>query len=116
MALFPQGLTQIDKRCANAGERAVLHQLKRCLSDDYMVWHDVPIGPKARQPDFVVFSPRRGLLILEVKHWAWGSLRAYNRDSVELATARGLVTVAHPLLQARGYALELNEVLERDPR
>jgi len=115
MALFPQGLTQIDKRCANAGERAVLHQLKRCLSDDYMVWHDVPIGPKARQPDFVVFSPRRGLLILEVKHWAWGSLRAYNRDSVELATARGLVTVAHPLLQARGYALELNEVLERDP-
>ena len=115
MALFPQGLTQIDKRCANAGERAVLHQLKRCLSDDYLVWHDVPIGPKARQPDFVVFSPRRGLLILEVKHWAWGSLRAYNRDSVELATARGLVTVAHPLLQARGYALELNEVLERDP-
>lgn len=115
MALFPQGLTQIDKRCANAGERAVLHQLKRCLSDDYMVWHDVPIGPKARQPDFVVFSPRRGLLILEVKHWAWGSLRAYNRHSVELATARGLVTVAHPLLQARGYALELNEVLERDP-
>ncbi|WP_144730752.1 DEAD/DEAH box helicase [Extensimonas perlucida] len=115
MALFPQGLTQIDKRCANAGERAVLHQLKRCLSDDYMVWHDVPIGPKARQPDFVVFSPRRGLLILEVKHWAWGSLRAYNRHSVELTTARGLVTVAHPLLQARGYALELNEVLERDP-
>lgn len=115
MALFPQGLTQIDKRCANAGERLVLHQLKRCLSDDYMVWHDVPIGPKARQPDFVVFSPRRGLLILEVKHWAWGSLRAYNRQSVELATARGLVTVAHPLLQARGYALELNEVLERDP-
>ncbi|MDF1481368.1 DEAD/DEAH box helicase [Extensimonas sp. H3M7-6] len=115
MALFPQGLTQIDKRCANAGERAVLHQLKRCLSDDYLVWHDVPIGPKARQPDFVVFSPRRGLLILEVKHWAWGSLRAYNRDSVELATARGLVTVVHPLLQARGYALELNEVLERDP-
>ncbi|MFZ5488148.1 MAG: 3'-5' exonuclease [Pseudomonadota bacterium] len=115
MALFPQGLTQIDKRCANAGERAVLHQLKRCLSDDYLVWHDVPIGPKARQPDFVVFSPRRGLLILEVKHWAWSSLRAYNRDSVELATARGLVTVAHPLLQARGYALELNEVLERDP-
>jgi hypothetical protein len=115
MALFPQGLTAIDKRCANAGERAVLHQLKRCLSDDYMVWHDVPVGPKARQPDFVVFSPRRGLLILEVKHWAFGTLRAFNRDSVELLTDRGLTTVAHPLKQARGYAMELNEVLERDP-
>ncbi len=70
MATYPQGLSNIDRRCANAGERAVLHQLKRCLSDDYTIWHDVPIGPKGRQPDFVVFSPRRGLLILEVKHWA----------------------------------------------
>lgn len=34
MAIFPQGLTHIDKRCANAGERHVLHWLKRCLSDD----------------------------------------------------------------------------------
>ena len=36
MALFPQTLTRIDRRCDNAGERAVLHQLKR-LSDDYIV-------------------------------------------------------------------------------
>ncbi len=115
MAIFPQGLTNVDRRCANGGERAVLHQLKRCLSDDYLVWHDVPIGPKARQPDFVVFSPRRGVLILEVKHWAWGTLRSVNRDKVELLTERGLVTVPHPIAQARGYAMELNNVLERDP-
>lgn len=115
MATFPQGLTNIDKRCANAGERAVLHQLKRCLSDDYMVWQNVPIGPKARQPDFVILSPRRGLLILEVKHWAWGSLLSFNRDSVVLQLEGGPKTVAHPLSQARGYAMELNNVLEADP-
>lgn len=115
MAIFPQGLSNIDRRCANAGERAVLHQLKRCLSDDYMVWHDVPIGPKARQPDFVILSPRRGLLILEVKHWSLGTMRSFNRDSVELLTESGLKTVSHPLTQARGYAMELNNVLERDP-
>lgn len=115
MAIFPQGLTHIDKRCDNAGERAVLHQLKRCLSDDYMVWHNVPIGPKARQPDFVILSPRRGLLILEVKHWAWGTLGAFNRDSVELRLDGGPKTTVHPLAQARGYAMELNSVLESDP-
>ncbi len=115
MAIFPQGLTNIDKRCDNAGERAVLHQLKRCLSDDYMVWHNVPIGPKARQPDFVILSPRRGLLILEVKHWAWGTLGAFNRDSVELRLDGGPKTTVHPLAQARGYAMELNSVLESDP-
>lgn len=115
MAIFPQGLTNIDRRCDNAGERAVLHQLKRCLSDDYMVWHNVPIGPKARQPDFVILSPRRGLLILEVKHWAWGTLLGFNRDSVELKLEDGPKTVAHPLSQARGYAMELNNLLETDP-
>ncbi len=114
MAIFPQGLTNIDRRC-DTGERAVLHQLKRCLSDDHMVWHNVPIGPKARQPDFVILSPRRGLLILEVKHWAWGSLLSFNRDSVVLQLENGSKTVAHPLSQARSYAMELNNVLESDP-
>jgi len=114
MAIFPQGLTNIDRRC-DTGERAVLHQLKRCLSDDYMVWHNVPIGPKARQPDFVILSPRRGLLILEVKHWAWGTVLGFNRDSVELSLEDGPKTTVHPLSQARGYAMELNNVLESDP-
>ncbi|MBI2751835.1 MAG: NERD domain-containing protein [Burkholderiales bacterium] len=117
MAIFPQGLTNIDKRCANAGERNTLHQLKRCLSDDYMVWHDVPVGPKARQPDFVVLSPRRGLLILEVKHWAWGTIQNQRatKDSIELLTDKGPVTSANPLRQARDYAMELNNVLQTDP-
>lgn len=115
MAIFPQGLTHIDKRCANAGERLVLHQLKRSLSDDYMVWHDVPLGPKARQPDFVVLSPRQGILILEVKHWKRATLSKANRDSVELKTERGLVTEANPLRQARDYAMELVDLMARDP-
>lgn len=115
MAIFPQGLSNIDKRCDNAGERSVLHQLKRCLSDDYMVWHDVPIGPKARQPDFVILSPRRGLLILEVKHWNLGTMRSVNPHTVQLLTDSGLKPAVHPLAQARAYAMELNNVLERDP-
>jgi rhodanese-related sulfurtransferase len=117
MAIFPQGITNIDRRCANAGERTTLHQLKRCLSDEYMVWHDVPIGPKARQPDFVLLSPRRGLLILEVKHWSWGTIenQRITKDSVELLTDKGLITSLHPLRQARDYAMELNNVLQHDP-
>lgn len=114
MAIFPQGLSNIDKRCANAGERNVLHQLKRCLSDDYMVWHNVPVGPKARQPDFVILSPRQGMLILEVKHWKRTTLVEANPDSVELRTERGLITEANPLRQARDYAMELVNLMTRD--
>jgi Nuclease-related domain/AAA domain/UvrD-like helicase C-terminal domain len=114
MAVFPQGLSHIDARC-NAGERRVLHQLKRCLEDDYLVWHDVPIGPRARQPDFVVLSPRWGVLLLEVKDWKRSTLGAATRDSVELHTPRGRVTSAHPLRQARDVTLELVDLMRGDP-
>ena len=114
MALFPQGLTQVDARC-DTGERRVLHQLKRCLEDDYLVWHNVPIGAKARQPDFVILSPRWGVLLLEVKHWRLGSIRAANRDSIELERGSQRLTTANPLRQARDYTHELIDVMQRDP-
>lgn len=114
MAIFPQGLTNVDQRC-NTGERRVLHQLKRCLEGDYLVWHNVPIGPRARQPDFVILSPRRGILLLEVKDWRRTTLVSASRDSVELHTDHGRVTRANPLRQARDYAMELADVMQRDP-
>jgi hypothetical protein len=114
MAVFPQGLSHVDARC-NAGERRVLHQLKRCLEDDYLVWHDIPIGARARQPDFVILSPRWGVLLLEVKDWRRSTLGAATRDAVELHTPRGRVTQAHPLRQARDYTMELVDLMKADP-
>ncbi|HEU5295786.1 MAG TPA: UvrD-helicase domain-containing protein [Burkholderiaceae bacterium] len=114
MAIFPQGITSIDQRC-NAGERRVLHQLKRCLEDDHLVWHNVPVGSRARRPDFVILSPRRGLLLLEVKDWKRSTMLSATSDRVELQTQRGRVTEANPLRQARDYALELVSAMQQDP-
>jgi hypothetical protein len=113
VAIFPQGLTNVDQRC-NTGERRVLHQLKRCLEDDYLVWHNVPIGPRARHPDFVILSPRQGILLLEVKDWRRSILTAATRDRVELGTVRGPVAEPNPLRQARDCALELVDVMRND--
>jgi hypothetical protein len=114
MALFPQGLSHIDARC-NPGERRVLQQLKRCLEDDYIVWHDVPIGPRAYQPDFVILSPRWGVLLLEVKDWKRATLHHATRDSIELDTARGRVTEANPLRKVRDYTMGLVDLMQLDP-
>ncbi len=114
MALFPQGQSAVDARC-NAGERRVLQQLRRCLDDDSLVWFDVPIGPAARQPDFVVLSPRQGMLLLEVKDWKASSLGPATPDRISLHTPRGLVTTANPLRQARDVALELVHLMQQDP-
>lgn len=115
MAIFPQGLTQIERSCrGNAGERRVFHQLKRCLSDDHLVWHNVPIGPRARQPDFVILSPRQGVLLLEVKHWKARTLAEASRDTVTLDLPRGRITESNPLRQARDYCMELVGLMQQD--
>ncbi|WP_310463339.1 3'-5' exonuclease [Sphaerotilus sp.] len=114
MAQFPQGYRQIEQRC-NAGERRVLQQLKQCLDDGHLVWHNVPIGPRARQPDFVVLGPRMGLLLLEVKDWRCSTVLHATPDAVTLHTERGPVTEHHPLRQARDYAMELVDLVQRDP-
>ena len=66
MAVFPQTYSRIHDACENPGERLVMEQLRRCLPDECVVWHDIPVGPLQRQPDFVIFHPERGLLVLEV--------------------------------------------------
>ncbi|MGR6774330.1 3'-5' exonuclease [Sphaerotilus sulfidivorans] len=114
MAQFPQGLRQIESRC-NAGERRVLDQLRQCLDNQHIVWHDLPVGEAARQPDFIVLGPGLGLLLLEVKDWKLATIRQATPDRVELATASGPVMTAHPLRQVRDHAMALADLLQRDP-
>ncbi len=97
------------------GEKRFSERLESKLEDDYLLWYDVPVGLKQRRPDFVVFHPRRGLLVLEVKDWKWDSIQRADRTQFTLITNRGLVKESNPLLQARAYALEIGVVLEADP-
>ena len=51
------------------GERRLAERLEAKLDDDYLLWYDVPMGPRNTHPDFCVLHPRRGILVLEVKDW-----------------------------------------------
>jgi len=97
------------------GEKRVSERLEQKLEDDYLLWYDVPVGLKQRHPDFVIFHPRRGLLVLEVKDWKADTIRHADSTQFTLVTDRGLAKESSPLLQARAYALEIGVVLERDP-
>lgn len=96
------------------GERRLAHRIEEKLEDDYLVWYDVPIGPKRRQPDFVILHPRRGLLVLEVKDWKLDTLHSLDRSRAVIRGDSGEKVVVNPLLQARTYALELVDTLQRD--
>jgi hypothetical protein len=59
--------------------RAAVEGIERPVDDDYLLWYDVPIGPKQCHPDFVVLHPRRGLLILETKDWRLDTIQKASR-------------------------------------
>ncbi|HSX71264.1 MAG TPA: 3'-5' exonuclease [Pseudomonas sp.] len=97
------------------GERRFAERLEKLLEDDYLCWANVPIGPKARYPDFVVLHPRRGVLVLEVKDWKLASIVSATPGKVSLQTLDGLKSVSNPLLQARSYVMEVELLLKKDP-
>jgi hypothetical protein len=100
----------------SGGERRFAERLEAKLEDDYLCWYNVALGPAAQHPDFIVFHPRRGLLILEVKDWRARTVQAADRTQFTILTERGPLTVENPLEQARHYAHAAVELLQRDPQ
>lgn len=100
----------------SGGERRLAERLESKLEDDYLCWYNVALGPLALHPDFIVFHPRRGLLILEVKDWRTRTILAADRQKFTIETARGPTVVENPLEQARHYAHAATDVLQRDPQ
>lgn len=98
-----------------SGERRFAQRLEDKLEDDYLVWYDVPVGLKRRQPDFTILHPRRGLLVLEVKDWKIETIHSLDPKRAVIRGDFGEKTVPNPLLQARTYALEVVDLLQRDP-
>lgn len=69
-----------------SGERRLAQRLEAKLDDDYLLWHDVPVGPKCLHPDFIVLHPSRGLFVLEVKDWKLETISSVNPETFEIVT------------------------------
>ena len=99
-----------------AGERRLAERLEHKLDDDYLLWYDVPMGPRNTHPDFCVMHPRRGILVLEVKDWRLSTILQADKQNWEIMGDNGPKTVINPLEQARQYANQVHRSLERDPQ
>ena len=99
-----------------SGERRFARALEDKLDDDYLLWYDVPIGPKKRHPDFIVMHPKGDLFTLEVKDWRLENIQSITRTEVTLLTTQGLKRLKNPLVQAREGAIAINDLLETDPK
>jgi hypothetical protein len=97
-----------------SGERRLAERLEQKLDDDYLMWYDVPVGPKQSHPDFVILHPRRGLLILETKDWRLDTIQRATRQYWEIAPDGNQKVAINPLAQARHCAIQVVNALERD--
>ena len=97
-----------------SGERRLAERLEQKLDDDYLLWYDVPIGPKQTHPDFVLLHPRRGLLILETKEWKLETIVRADRQAWDILANGQPKVVINPLAQARHCAIQVVNALERD--
>jgi len=97
-----------------SGEKRLAERLEQKLDDDYLMWYDVPVGPKQSHPDFVILHPRRGLLILEVKDWRLDTIHKATRQYWEIIPDGNSKVVINPLAQARHCAIQVVNALERD--
>jgi len=97
-----------------SGERRFARRLESHLEDDYICWYDVPVGSSHQHPDFLVLHPRRGLLVIEVKDWKLGNLRAIDKVSATLYVEGKEIRTANPFEQARQYAHRVTQLLQSD--
>jgi hypothetical protein len=94
---------------ATSGEKA-LFKILAALPDDVFVYYDAQI--KHRYADFVVISPRLGVLMIEIKDWRPTTILAADHETIELRLHSHNKKVTHPLKQARQYALALMDEIQ----
>jgi hypothetical protein len=104
------GSARFDSR----GELRLAERLKDFLEENAFVWHNLPMGPYGRHPDFVIIHPSHGLLVLEVKDWRLDAILTADKAEVELLTESGPVRKPSPFEQARRYMFDVVSVLQQD--
>lgn len=95
------------------GERRVAKRLLEKCADDVLLWYDVPIGKKSRYPDFIVFNPKSGIMILEVKDNCLSKVIKADKKTWEIDTPTGRKTKSNPMEQARKNVFAVKEELEK---
>lgn len=104
------GAARFDTR----GELRLAERLRACLEDNTWAWHNLPVGPFGRHPDFIVLHPQQGVVVLEVKDWRLDTLVKATKTDVDLLTPQGVVQTQNPFEQVRGYLFNVVHLFEQD--
>jgi hypothetical protein len=102
---------------ASKGEKLLFNILRDRLPDDFIVWYE-PIV-KRLHPDFIIFGPSFGLLVIEVKGWCTGQIEEANNNFFRIKKTKNEVSTSEnqqsPLRQGKGYIDAVMDKLKGEP-
>lgn len=105
--MFPSEVTSFT----TPGEGEVYRFLKNFAlpDEDFLAWYSLDIDKK--EPDFILFSPECGLIVIEVKGWVVDQIVYADPKTVVLRQNGQEKSYTHPQAQARGYVNRLLNLL-----
>ncbi|MGG1639113.1 nuclease-related domain-containing protein [Paenibacillus sp. NRS-1760] len=93
------------------GENKVLEILQNNLVDSWIGFHEPSLD--GDNPDFILFSPYYGMIVLEVKDYKLNTIQQMTIESWTILADGNPKKVTAPLKQVRGYAYKLINLLEQ---
>ncbi|EMT44854.1 nuclease-related domain-containing protein [Anoxybacillus flavithermus] len=94
------------------GEKELLNFLERSLDDLWTIYYEPMIG--GRQPDFILFHPYQGILVLEVKDYSRETIKEINPDFWEIKVDTKTISVKSPIKQVIAYRNALIDLLSME--
>lgn len=113
MAILIPSLPSCSLRMTQ-GERRLAERLFSKLDGQTLCWYDIPIGKEKRYPDFILFHPKQGMVLLEVKDWRLETILTLDKENVTLKTENSPTHTLNPLEQVRRYSYILVNLFKKD--
>lgn len=113
--MFPDDIAGYDR--ATEGEKRIFRFLREAArpQKDFICWYGPALGTAGKEPDFILFSRRFGLLVVEVKDWKAKQIISFNPHQFTILVSGKKQKKTNPDRQARGYVVALKEMLQGFP-
>ena len=103
-----------------SGHEAVCRELIELVKPNNLsfLWYRPDIAAEGGlnlQPDFLLYAPWLGLLVLEVRDWPVLALSGFTEKEIRLESEGRTGIAAHPLWLARGIAASVQDIISRWP-
>lgn len=111
--MFPC-LAQDEAPFTTPGEERLYRFLQAALRPDsiFLAWYAPDV--EGREPDFIIFSPDSGLIVLEVKDWTTDQIAEADPKHVRLMAGKHERQVKNPQVQVREYVNTIMHKLSTD--